>query len=42
MCTLSSLQFGYVFMIYISSGCEMGTLPVVESVVGDQAINTDD
>ncbi len=29
-------------MINISSGCEVSTLPVVESVVGDQAINSDD
>ena len=29
-------------MIHISPGCEVSTLPVVESVVGDQAINTDD
>jgi hypothetical protein len=39
---LSSLQFSDVFMVDISAGCEMGTLPVVKGVVGDQAVNTND
>lgn len=42
MCSLSSLQLTYVLVINASSGCEMCTLPVIKSIVGDQAVNTDD
>lgn len=42
MCSLSSLQLTYVLVINVSSGCEMCTLPVIKSIVGDQAVNTDD
>ena len=42
MRSLPSLQLCDVFMVDISAGSEMSTLPVVEGVVRDQAINTDD
>ena len=42
MRSLPSLQLCDVFMVDISAGSEVSTLPVVEGVVRDQAINTDD
>jgi hypothetical protein len=39
---LSSLQLRDVFMVDVSAGCEMCTLPVIEGVVGDQTVNTND
>ena len=42
VCSLSSLKFCYVLVVDISPGCEVSTLPVIESVIGNQTINSDD
>ena len=40
--SLPSLKFSYILVVDISPGCEVSTLPVIESVVGNQTINSDD
>ncbi len=42
VCSLPSLKFSYILVVDISPGCEVSTLPVIESVVGNQTINSDD
>ena len=39
---LSPLELRYVIMVDVSAGCEMRTLPVVEGVVRDQAVDSND
>jgi len=39
---LSSLELRNVIVVDVSASCEMRTLPVVEGVVRDQAVDTDD
>ena len=40
MVSLTSLQFGYIFMIDVSASLEISTLPESESFISDQTIHT--
>ena len=42
MCSLPSLKLSYILVIDISPRCEVSAFPVIESVVGNQTINSND